>query len=119
MRRRSVSVSPERWDAMMSVFAAAAEVPAAERAAFVARACGTDAALREEVESLLAAQDAAADFLEVPAAIAVDDKAPELAARLQAALGDAFRVERELARGGMSRVFLAEETRLGRRVVVK
>ena len=119
MRRQSVSVSPERWDAMMSVFAAAAEIPAGERAAFVARACGTDAALREEVESLLAAQDAAADFLEAPAATGVDRKAPDLAARLQAALGGAFRVERELQGGGMSRVFVAEETRLGRRVVVK
>jgi len=103
----------------MSVFAAAAEIPAGERAAFVARACGTDAALREEVQSLLAAYDEAADFLEAPAAMGVDSKAPDLAARLQAALGGAFRVERELAGGGMSRVFVAEETRLGRRVVVK
>src|SRR5256714_2434918 len=39
--------------------------------------------------------------------------------RLQAALGESYRVERELGGGGMSRVFLAEETRLGRRVVVK
>src|SRR2546421_4409455 len=39
--------------------------------------------------------------------------------RLQAALGESYRLERELGGGGMSRVFLAEETRLGRRVVVK
>ena len=43
----------------------------------------------------------------------------ELLERLQSALGDGFRVERELGGGGMSRVFLAEETRLGRRVVIK
>jgi len=43
----------------------------------------------------------------------------ELSGRLQAALGAAYRVERELGGGGMSRVFLAEETRLARRVVVK
>ncbi|HEV8401108.1 MAG TPA: serine/threonine-protein kinase [Gemmatimonadales bacterium] len=43
----------------------------------------------------------------------------ELSGRLQTALGAAYRVERELGGGGMSRVFLAEETRLARRVVVK
>jgi serine/threonine-protein kinase len=43
----------------------------------------------------------------------------ELRDRLQAALGAGYRVEKELGGGGMSRVFLAEEVRLGRRVVVK
>jgi serine/threonine-protein kinase len=38
---------------------------------------------------------------------------------LQAALGSAYRVERELGGGGMSRVFVATETALGRRVVIK
>ena len=39
--------------------------------------------------------------------------------QLQAALGDAYRIERELAGGGMSRVFVATEVALGRPVVVK
>ena len=43
----------------------------------------------------------------------------ELRDRLQAALGSAYRIEQELGGGGMSRVFLAEETALGRKVVVK
>ncbi|HVH09830.1 MAG TPA: protein kinase [Gemmatimonadales bacterium] len=43
----------------------------------------------------------------------------ELSERLRAALGDAYRIERELGGAGMSRVFLAEEVRLGRRVVIK
>ena len=34
--------------------------------------------------------------------------------QLQSTLGDAYSIERELGGGGMSRVFLAEETRLGR-----
>ena len=38
---------------------------------------------------------------------------------LQSALGSAFALERELGGGGMSRVFLAEERALGRRVVIK
>jgi serine/threonine-protein kinase len=44
---------------------------------------------------------------------------PDLQQRLQTALGDAFRLERELPRGGMSRLFLATETSLNRQVVVK
>ena len=39
--------------------------------------------------------------------------------QLQSALGSAYTLERELGGGGMSRVFVAEEARLGRRVVVK
>ena len=38
---------------------------------------------------------------------------------LQQAFGDAYTIERELGGGGMGRVFLAEERRLGRRVVIK
>src|SRR6267378_5159637 len=43
----------------------------------------------------------------------------DLLARLQSALGDAYRIDRELGGGGMSRVFLAQETALKRQVVVK
>ena len=43
----------------------------------------------------------------------------ELRDRLQSTLGSAYSVERELGGGGMSRVFLARETALGRNVVVK
>ncbi|MDX2208060.1 MAG: serine/threonine-protein kinase [Gemmatimonadales bacterium] len=38
---------------------------------------------------------------------------------LTAALGDAYDIERELAGGGMSRVFVAREQALGREVVIK
>ncbi len=43
----------------------------------------------------------------------------EIRARLEAAVGSHFVVERELGGGGMSRVFLADETRFGRKVVIK
>ena len=42
-----------------------------------------------------------------------------LRARLEAALGGAYTLEREFGGGGMSRVFLATDARLGRHVVVK
>jgi serine/threonine-protein kinase len=43
----------------------------------------------------------------------------DLLGQLQAALGDAYRIEKELGGGGMSRVFVATETTLERQVVVK
>ena len=44
---------------------------------------------------------------------------PDLQSRLQASLAVQYRLERELGGGGMSRVFLAEEIALGRKVVIK
>ena len=44
---------------------------------------------------------------------------PSLRDDLQSALGAAYTLEQELGGGGMSRVFVAEEARLGRKVVVK
>ncbi len=43
----------------------------------------------------------------------------QLTERLQRHLGDQYRIERELGGGGMSHVFLAEEVRVGRKVVIK
>src|SRR5688572_3110626 len=43
----------------------------------------------------------------------------DLREQLQKTLGDAYTLERELGGGGMSRVFIANEASLGRRVVVK
>ncbi len=43
----------------------------------------------------------------------------DLEARLQAAVGDAYRIEKELGGGGISRLFLATEASLHRQVVIK
>ena len=43
----------------------------------------------------------------------------DLRSQLQASLGTAFAIERELGGGGMSRVFVAQEARLSRKVVIK
>jgi serine/threonine-protein kinase len=111
-------VSAERWSMMMAIFSDAVELPSDDRSAFVAQACGTDAELLRDVLSLLMAHGGDAESL-LPRAVKPRGDAPDIGARLQVALGTDFRVERELAGGGMSRVFVALETKLGRRVVVK
>src|SRR5512139_1719114 len=44
---------------------------------------------------------------------------PDFDAHLRATLGDAYDLERELSGSGMSRVFVATERALGRKVVIK
>ncbi|MBI3886033.1 MAG: serine/threonine protein kinase, partial [Opitutae bacterium] len=48
------------------LFADAAELPPADRATFLDRACAGDPALRTRLDALLAAHDAAGDFLDCP-----------------------------------------------------
>src|ERR687884_122143 len=43
----------------------------------------------------------------------------DLREQLQSTLGTAYVIERELGGGGMSRVFVADESALGRKVVIK
>jgi eukaryotic-like serine/threonine-protein kinase len=45
--------------------------------------------------------------------------AADLRTQLESSLGSRYTIERELAGGGIARVFLANETALGRRVVIK
>jgi hypothetical protein len=62
-------VTPEQWARVKAIFAEASERPSGERAAFLEHACGYDAALRHEVESLLAVEEDASGFLATPAAV--------------------------------------------------
>jgi serine/threonine protein kinase len=109
----------ERWREVEELFESAVSRPPEERAAFLNRACGEDAELRREIESLLKADADATGYLERDGRTAPLHEQPDLLPRLQAALGGRYALDRELGGGGMSRVFVAEETTLGRRVVVK
>ena len=60
-------MEPERWKQLEALCQAALEQQANERAAFLAKACGTDEALRREVEALLAHATEAQRFMEEPA----------------------------------------------------
>src|SRR5215831_3001567 len=51
---------------VLVIFAAALELPAGERAAFLVRECGDDHTLKARVEALLRADSEAGNFLEQP-----------------------------------------------------
>src|SRR5215468_1419542 len=59
-------MTSERWQRIETLFHAALEREAQERAAFLGQACVGDAELRYEVEALLASFDEAGDFIEQP-----------------------------------------------------
>ena len=62
-------MTPERWRVVDSVVQAALALTPTARGAYLDRACGSDAALRREAESLLAAAKTD-EFLERPAVAA-------------------------------------------------
>ncbi|MDX2042470.1 MAG: protein kinase [Acidobacteriota bacterium] len=93
------------WQKVRELFDAATDRPAAERVEWLAQVCGSDEALRSEVEKLLRAHDKADEFIETPAfAKLADQPTRELAGQRVGA----YQVIRELGRGGMGVVYLAE-----------
>jgi hypothetical protein len=52
-------MSPERWQQVEALFQSTVALPTAERDAYLAQACHDDAALRREVEALLAVDERA------------------------------------------------------------
>jgi serine/threonine-protein kinase len=112
-------MDPTRWHEVEALFQAALEREPSTRSAFLEEMCASDPELRQEVESLLRVHADASGYLEPPALRAQPSGEFELRERLTAALAGRYTIERELGGGGMSRVFVARETALGRRVVVK
>ena len=112
------SVSRERWRVLEPLLDAALELDPRERAAFLSQACGRDERLRAELTSLLAACDRADSILSEPAAIVYEPLLSEAAA-LPRLLGGRYHIVREIARGGMATVYLADDPKHGRQVAVK
>ena len=100
-----------RWEEADRLFDQALELPEADRARWLDQACAGNTPLREQVEALLRADAAAERFLELGALRCADLplSTPEADSTDGRRIGP-YRVVRELARGGMGVVYLAERS---------
>src|SRR5690606_12749864 len=111
-----------RWAEVDALFAAALDLPPEQRAAFVAKSCGDDVELRDCVLRLLSAEATPHDRFEeaypATARAALRDFV-DGPADVPERIGG-YRVLRQLGRGGMGSVYLAERTHdFEQRVAIK
>jgi tetratricopeptide (TPR) repeat protein/predicted Ser/Thr protein kinase len=98
-----------RWDEADRLFDQALELPSGDRQRWLDESCAGNPALRQQVEALLRADAAAANFLELDGWRLAEPllERPEAESADGRGIGP-YRVVRELARGGMGVVYLAE-----------
>src|SRR5947209_6910365 len=117
-------MTPDRWNQINELFHAAVALDPQQRDDYLAEVCGADSGLRKELENLVAGHESAQRSQQtalirgaVQQMAGGEDDEP-------AVTGQDFgpyRVIREIGRGGMGRVFLAERAdhEFNRRVAIK
>ena len=109
-------MSPDQEHRLEEVFSAARDLPPLEQSAFLERACGGDAELRRQADSLLEAHDQAGRFLQ-PTVTLSTPKAPveKPGDRI-----DHYKLLEQIGEGGFGVVWMAEqEEPVRRRVALK
>ena len=114
-------ITYDRYQRIKEIFHSAQDhhTPA-ERSAFLTEVCGNDIAMREEVEALLTADADNDDFLDSPAyEFAAGMLADELREFSPGQEVGQYEIECFLSSGGMGQIYVAHDTKLGRKVALK
>ncbi len=126
-------MTPQKWKKVKSVFSQILDLPSDQRTDFLERACADDAELRSAVEQLLASYNENDPFLENSAIKEIADiifeeekgndnffvttEKPYFESGT--VLNERYEIIRQLGKGGMGEVYLANDSKISRNVSLK